>query len=229
MKTQSTIARFAGLTALLFSISLGNAQPSVSVGLARGFPEQTSTVPVGVRRATNLVAAQFDLTYNPVKGTLHSPTLATRHTGHVIRSREISPGVRRVLVYSRTNAILNTNGFTATLGFDVPSGERVGSGPIGLANVILARTNSLAIAPVTTSSGRVFVAPVFRDPTTGLVDLFLPSEPERTYFVQATEDFSRWVTISTNVATGAFLDLVDEDAPNYPHRFYRPIPLDPGR
>ena len=208
-------------TALIFASALHGA--SVSVGNTRGFPGQTATVPFVVRGATNVVAAQFDLAYNTARGTLNPPGLSARYSNHVVRSREISPGVRRVLVYSPNNALLRTNGFSGSFTFNVPVGERVGSGPITPRNVILARTDATAITPATASSGTVFVAPVYRDPANGLVDLFFPSVADQCYLVQATEDFVRWVNISTNVATSEFIDLIDVDGPIYPHRFYRTV------
>jgi hypothetical protein len=138
-----------------------------------------------------------------------------------MRSREITPGMRRVLVYSSKNELLQTNGFNSSFGFNVAVGERVGSGPISPRNAVLASADAEAIEPVRLSSGTVFVTPVFRDPLSGVVNLFLPSMPQRRYLVQATEDFVRWVNISNIVATSDFMDLVDHDAPIYPHRFYR--------
>ena len=80
------------------------AQTTVEIQSVRGYPGQTATVPFFARKATNVVAAQFDLAYAPGHGTLREPVLAARHSNHVVRSREIAPGVRRVLVYSRNNA-----------------------------------------------------------------------------------------------------------------------------
>jgi hypothetical protein len=39
--------------------------------------------------------------------------------------------------------------------------------------------------------------------------------------IQGTTNLVDWVNLSTNVATGSFLDLVDVDAANAPYRFYR--------
>ena len=182
------------------------AQTSIEVQSVRGYPGQTASVPFTVRKATNLVAAQFDLAYNSAHATLHEPELAARYTNHVVRSREIAPGVRRMLVYSRSNALLRTNGFTGSFAVDIPAAERVGSGPLTPRNVVLARADGTTIAPVSAKSGTVFVTPVYRDPTSGVVDLFFPSAANERYFLQATTDFARWETIATNVAAGDFMD-----------------------
>ncbi len=136
----------------------------LSVGNAPGYPGFKVKVPFSVRRATNLVAAQFDLAYNTAKGDLGNPELAARHAGHFVRSREISPGVRRVLIYSLSNALLQTNGFNGTFEFEVANGERFGSGPITPGNVVLARADAAVIAPITGKGGTVFISPVYRCP-----------------------------------------------------------------
>ena len=209
---------------VLLSVGLAAAvlaQTAVEIQSVRGYPGQTATVPFTVRKATNVVAAQFDLAYAPGHGSLRDPELAARFTNHVLRSREIAPGVRRVLVYSRNNALLRTNGFTGSFAVDIPAAERVGSGPLTPQNVVLARADGTAITPVSAKSGTVFVTPVYRDPASGVVDLFFPSASNERYFLQTTTDFARWEIIATNVAAGDFMDWVDVDAPRFPHRFYR--------
>jgi hypothetical protein len=203
--------------------SAAMAQPSVEVQSVRGYPGQTATVPFAARRATNLVAAQFDLAYAPAHGTVLEPELAARHSNHVVRSRAIAPGVRRVLVYSRANAEVRTNGFSGAFGFSVPAGERAGSGPITPRNVVLARGDGTALTPVSARSGAVFVTPVYRDPESGMVNLFFPSADQQNYSLQATTDFQRWETLATKAASGDFLEWVDADAPRYPHRYYRTV------
>src|SRR5207247_958319 len=96
-----------------------------------------------------------------------------------------------------------------------------GSGPIAPQNVILAKGDASAVVPVSASAGTIFVTPLYREPGSGVVDLFFPSEQDQRYLIQATTNFVNWVNIATNVALSSFLDLVDTDAPNYPHRFYR--------
>src|SRR5438067_8581345 len=45
--------------------------------------------------------------------------------------------------------------------------------------------------------------------------------PDEHYLIQASTNLVNWINISTNIAVSSFMDLVDLDAPNYPHRFYR--------
>ena len=221
MRIPSLMSALPGFVVVLFVPFSLSAQTSLGVANTRGYPGQTASVPFTVRQATNVVAAQFDLAYNSAKGTLREPVLATRHSNHVVRSREIAPGVRRVLVYSPGNALLLTNGLSGSFAFEVPASERVGSGPITPQGVLLARANATAIAPVSARSGTVFVTPVYRDPASGVVDLFFRGEDNQRYLLQATTNFIHWENLEINVASGSFVDWMDRDASRYPYRFYR--------
>lgn len=193
---------------------------SLTVGNVPGYPGTTVYVPISSRQATNIVAAQFDLAYSPTRATPGTAALAPAHAGHTIRSREVAPGVHRAIVYSMNNALLRTNGFTATIPFQLPPGERAGSGPITPDNVILARRDGTPITPVIANRGAIFAQPVNTQPD-GTVQFFLPSQPDTRYLIQATTDFVQWVNLTNITATGNFMDLVDADAPTYPKRFYR--------
>src|SRR3989442_12842968 len=53
------------------------------------------------------------------------------------------------------------------------------------------------------------------------MQFFLPSVPDKRYVIQASTNLVDWLNISNTVAFASFMDLVDADAPKYPHRFYR--------
>jgi len=206
--------------ATLFAAGQTPRPATLAVGNVPGYPGTTVNVPISVRQATNDVAAQFDLAYSPERTTPGTAVLAPAHAGHTVRSREVAPGVHRTLVYSMNNALLRTNGFRSSIPFQLPPGERAGSAPITPGNVILARRDATAIAPVVTSRGAVFTQPVNALPD-GTVQFFLPSQPDAQYVIQATTDFVQWVNLTNTTATGDFMDLVDVDAATYPHRYYR--------
>ncbi len=206
--------------ALFLSPALvAKGQTLLSVGSAPAYPGATVSVPVSFIRATNVVAAQFDVAFDPSRvasGAAQTDPVSPRHT---VLSREVAPGVRRVLVYSLQNAAI-TNRNAAYLPFTVSPAEYASSGPLTPSNGILAKPNGTAVTPLALSSGTVFVRPVNLLPD-GRVQFFLPATPDQRYLIQASTDLEHWINISTNVATGTFLDLVDVDAANYPYRFYR--------
>jgi hypothetical protein len=197
------------------------AQPALSVATLPGYPGATVSLPLSLRQVTNVTAAQFDVAFNPAKVASGELLPGAVFPDHVVRSREIAPGVRRVLVFSRVNAAVTvTNRHTlGSLTFAVSSTEYVGSGPIRPEGVVLARPDATAITPVTLNAGAIFVQPVNLGPAGA--QFFLPSEPGSNYVIQATTDFMDWVNISTNLATSDFLDLMDAEAGNFPWRFYR--------
>jgi hypothetical protein len=228
MKKIPDVVRASLLLSLGLAAGAVCGQTSLSIGNVPGYPGATIVVPVNVRQpASGAVAAQFDVAFNAAKVSAGTPVATARLAGHTVKSREIAPGVRRTLVYSPANAaVAGTNGAIASLPFTVSPQETVGSGPLTPGNVVLARADGTALAPVSLSAGTIFVRPVNPLPG-GPVQFFLPSTNEQRYAIQATTNFVEWLNISTNVANGDFINLLDPGATNFPYRFYRWELLEP--
>jgi hypothetical protein len=207
--------------ALGFGPAAGLGQSSLSVANLPGFPGNTVSLPVLLRRATNVTAAQFDLAYHPGRAVPANAFAGGVFSNHVVRTREISPGVRRVLIFSRTNAAVTVtnNQSVVQIPFTVAAGEYVGSGPIVPGNAILSEANATPVTPLTLNAGAIFVRSVHLEPAG--VQLFLPAEVGRTYVIEATTNFVTWTDLSTNTAFGDFLNGFDPFATNFPYRFYR--------
>jgi hypothetical protein len=124
-----------------------------------------------------------------------------------------------VLVFSLQNSAI-TNRNPVQLPFIVSPSEYASSGPLTPNNAILAKADGTAVTPLALKSGTIFVQPVTLLPG-GHVQFFLPSTTDQRYIIQGTTNLVEWVNISTNVATGSFLDLIDVDAGSHPYRFYR--------
>jgi hypothetical protein len=207
---------------LLLAANASFAETSLNVGIIPGYPGSTVPVPVNLTKATNVTAAQFDVTFNTNKVASGAVLLGASFSNHVVKSREIAPGVRRVLVYSLKNSSVTfTNGGElAKVPFTVSPQEHVGSGPITPTGALLAKPDATGLAPLSLQAGTIFIQTVHLNDD-GSAQFFLPSEVDRSYVIQATTNFMNWFNISTNTATGNYLDLIDMDAHNYRFRFYR--------
>lgn len=203
----------------LVAVKAFGADTTLTVPSRPGYPGNTVSVPVSLTRATNVTAGQFDIAYNPAKVIASAPEPGFGAPNHILRSREVAPGVYRMLFYSLSNSG-TSNRVTTAMPFTLPPDERVGSGPIVPGNVKLSRPDATAVTPLATIPGQIFVRNVNPLPD-GTVQLFFPSQPDTNYVVQASVNLVDWTNISTNTATSDFLDLVDTDAGFYPWRFYR--------
>ena len=164
---------------------------------------------------------QFDVAYTSDKVTSGTSLPGGVFSNHVVRTREITPGVYRVLAFSRANAAVTVTNSTAAveIPFTVSPTEYVGSGPITASNVKLARPDATAIAPLGLQPGAIFVRSV--NPQPDGAQFFLPSEAGVDYVIQATTNLVEWTDIATNTAFGEYLNLFDPFAPGFPARFYR--------
>jgi hypothetical protein len=52
-------------------------------------------------------------------------------------------------------------------------------------------------------------------------------EPWRSYRIEASEDLIHWQALTNVLATNLLMLLVDADAPNFSHRFYRAAQVKP--
>src|SRR5688572_3166517 len=166
------------ILAIAILLTAGELRPQtlLSIGSQTAYPGASVNVPVTFTRATNVVAAQFDVTFDPDR-VASGPAVADQVGRHVVLSREIAPGVRRVLMFSRQNSVV-TNRNPVQLPFAVAPTEYQGSGPLAPANAILARANATPVAPLALGDGAIFVRQVNMLPD-GRVQFFLPSTPHQ--------------------------------------------------
>src|SRR5262245_53535112 len=195
------------LLAALSAPVVVTAQTSLSIGSTPGYQGVSYALPVTLSRATNIVAAQFDVAFDPAKVSAAAALPDLTSVDQMVLSRELSPGLRRVLVFSRNNAVI-TNRTIAQTPFTVSAAERVSSGPLTPTHAVVAQTDAAALTSLSLNAGTIFVRPVNLLPN-GHVQFFLPSTPDTRYAIQATTNLVNWVNISTNTATGNFMDLVD--------------------
>src|SRR5262245_10278186 len=132
MNTRFTRAVWAGMIGSQFALASMAAETSLSIGNMPGSPGDTVTVPIHLRQpSSDVVAMQFDVTFEPARVSAGAAVGTTRLTSHTVKSREIAPGIRRTLVYSPGNAVVSgTNGSVVTVPFTVSPQERISSGPL---------------------------------------------------------------------------------------------------
>src|SRR6266513_6110746 len=95
------------IAAILMLVSAGSlhAQPLLSVNSVPAYPGATVALPVSLTRATNVVAAQFDVAFDAGRVSSGS-AVPIAGLGQKVVSHEVAPGVRRVLVFSRQNTVI---------------------------------------------------------------------------------------------------------------------------
>lgn len=197
---------------------------SFSAGLVRGFPGRTVDVPLTLRHTGTVSAVQFDLVYPSAKLTAGALQSATQQTNLVVRSRQMSPGLYRVLAYTKDRVVARTNTTFGQLPFSVPAGDFTGGGRITISNALASSTVATAVTPLKLVNGGVLLSPVFPGDD-GVVDLFLTVQSNLTYVIQASDDLIQWVNLSTNFALLDYIVFTDAAAVGHPMRFYRAVPI----
>lgn len=210
-----------------------NFAPTLAVGISRAAQGTATTLPLRLQNAPTAVASQLEVQYDSSRAQFTGASVSQSGRSLIVRSREISPGVQRILTYSYANAPQGANSSLAHLGYALNPNATKGSGDITPIKAELVDADGRNIKPVVGQSGYIFVDPVEYDAATQRSVVMLSTLPEREYVIQASMDFVQWQNIATNTAMAEFLRFVDQDASKYPHRFYRPIELDdlpsPGR
>jgi len=207
---------------LLWPANCARADSSVAIGSARGYPNTTASAPVIFRKVTNVVAAQFDVSFDTSKVSSGDPVPGALLANQIVKSREIAPGIRRTLIYSLSNSPLTTtnSAVIAGLPFTVSATEHVGSGPLTPTQALLVKPDATPISPLNLMAGAIFVQ-ALRFNGDGSVSFLLPSEPNQTYLIQASTNLVNWTTILTNMAAGTYMDLYEPNGGNFRYRFYR--------
>lgn len=195
---------------------------TITVAAVRGIPGSTVSVPLSFSHTGIVAAVQYDLSYNPARMTAGALQAGVISNHLILRSRQIAPGVHRVLLYDGSVGLLPTNTVVGGLPFTVPAGQLSGGGRIAISNAVVSSLSATSVIPVRSLHGAVLVETVYRAPD-GVVDLFLTVQSNRMYVVQATTNFVNWVNIATNFATLDYVIAQDLDAVNHSARFYRAV------
>lgn len=187
----------------------------------QGYAGRTVNVPWGLRHTGTVSGIQFDLSYpaNKLNAGIFQPGALSNNVA--FHWRQIAPGQQRVLLYTKDGSALGTNLPIGNLPMTIPAEDYTGGGGrIEITNAIVSRTNAVAALPLRLAHGGVFSTAIFRG-SDAVVDVLLFVQSNHLWVVQASTNLLDWVNIATNFATLDYVAATDEDAPNFPMRFYR--------
>ncbi len=200
---------------------IARAQPVVGITDGVGYPGKVAAIYSYQSSTSNVMAVQFDVQYDTARLRLLEVKPTSHSSGIAVKSARQAGGAERIVLYSLRDPMRVPGRIAfARLSFEVLPEVRTDSGPVTPFGIISAQTDATPAPDVTANAGVIYIQPVYRR-TNGVVDFFLSSQTNSTYDIEATTNFVQWVTITNLTATNAFMDLVDGDATNYPHRFYR--------
>ena len=205
------------------------AGTELAMGTGTGTPGTLVVVPITLATEAPVLAVQFDLLSPP--GSLTSQGAIANDSSSLIsvHSREVEPGVRRVLVYSRNSAPL-PNGVLASIAFQIPPATPFGRTPLSLRGAVVSDGSFRPAGPLTLTEGAVivasalsaqFVAALFD--SQGVLHLELTAAGGRTLSVQASPDLRFWTNLTLNLPASGSIQLTDTNAVTAPYRFYRAI------
>lgn len=213
------------LVALIGQFNL-QAEPQLSVEFTAGTPGTTAWVAVNYATDTNAPSLQFDLLYSTNDLTSGNPVGGSALSDHQIFSSEVTPGLRRVLIFSLSNAAIS-NGVLAYVPFSIASNSTDHNEPLTLSNVVVSSVSGTAI-PATSSNGVLAIAlqPAFTaifSTNGGAIHLQISGTSGRNYVVQSTTNLiqSSWIALYTNIAVGGILEFDDARPQSGLAQFYR--------
>jgi Cohesin domain len=215
--------------ALLAGSGIVSANPMLSVGSTAGVSGSTVQVAINYTTDTNAPSLQFDLVYSTNYLSSGEPVAGNALSDHLIGSSESSPGLRRVLIFSFSNAPI-TNGVLVFVPFTIATNAPDQDEPLVLTNVVVASADA-QVVPASATNGTLAIAvlpPQFSSiaPTNGgVIHLQLAVTAGRSYSIQATTNLQspQWTTLETGVVTNGVLEFDDVSAGTFSRRFYRAL------
>ena len=205
------------------------AAPQLSIPPVVGSPGATVLVPIQLTTDVPLIAAQFDLIFDGTRFTSGSPTGGSALNGHVVASSTPTPGVRRVVVYSVSNALLQ-NGSLVTIPITVAADTVPSAATLVVTNAILALTNGTGATQIALSNGVLTISSASAPRLStisraldGTVQLQLVGTLGQTYILQSSPDLKQWTNVRTNVLSAIPWTYTESTAVTLRQRFYRAV------
>jgi hypothetical protein len=200
------------------------------VGTGIGTPGGNALVPVTLSTDTSVIALQFDISASSPGLASDGAVAATALNRIRVASRELSPGLRRVLIFTQDSQPL-PNGTLVNLPFSIAANASVGTTTVSPAQVLISNPQ-FGLVPYTASAGSItissgsiaeFKSALFD--ATGVFQLELSATAGRSYRIEASPDLKSWSPLLTEFAVNSLLRVADTNAPRSPARFYRALTL----
>ena len=196
------------------------ASPQISVGSPSGAPGSTVMIAVNFTTDIYVPAVSFDLTFSTNDLSSGTPLLGDALSDHIVFSSQPLAGVRRVQIFSFSDAPL-TNGVLVFLPFTIATSSLDHDEALSITNIsnpVVASTAGglLAISP---RPGFSSIARM----NDGAIHLQLSGSGNRSYVIEATTNLSshQWTSLETNSPVNGMLVFEDTAAGGFPIRFYR--------
>lgn len=196
------------------------ASPQISVDSPSGAPGCTVLVAVSFTTGSNVSSVTFDLLFSTNYLTSAPPILGGALSDHIVVSSEPSPGVRRVQIFSFSDAPLS-NGVLVYLPVTIATNAPDHDEPLSLENVTDPVVAS-SLGGVLAISPRPHFDSIDRM-ADGAVHLQMTGSGNRSYLIEAATnlDSPHWTAIGTNSPVNGTLTIDDPMAAVFPIRFYR--------
>jgi hypothetical protein len=147
-----------------------------------------------------------------------------------VASRELSPGVRRVLIFTQDSQPL-PNGALLNLPFSIAANASAGTTTLSLGEVLISNPqfgpvpSTATAGAITITSGQTaeFKSALFDK--TGVFQLELSATAGRSYRIELSPDLKTWSPLVTELAVNSLLRVADTNTVRSPARFYRALTL----
>jgi len=213
------------LLAVLVVSAGATAAPVLSVNSTAAIPGSTVQVAVRYTTDTNAPSLQFDLLYATNYLATGTPTGGDALADHQVASSEPAPGVRRVLIFSFSNALL-TNGVLAFVPFTIATNAPDHDEALTLSNVVVSTLQANQVLAYSSNGVLTIAVPpqitsVVRTNSGARVQLVGTSGREYRLEAQTNVAALQWTPLATNIAVNGLAEFNDATPAAFSSRFYR--------
>ncbi len=189
------------------------ADVELIVGNINGTRGGTIAVPIQLIGTTNIVGAQFDLIFPATQILSGYPFTGSSTNGPSVLSAELTNGIRRVVVYTRTNSIL-TNGVLVYFPLTIKTNTPNNVSSLYISGITLARADGTKEPLVFVGDGSLTVGPAAPASLGSIIRLGdgtlkfqVAGSDGAAYTIQASTNLTDWTSVRTFLTSGGLIDF----------------------